>query len=233
MNISTKTKAASLGLKGIAFLSAAVGTLISALAGVGSFMGGKRVFMYFTIQSNIAIAVVCAVGAVLLLRNRKIGTPWYVVKFVGTVAITLTGVVFCLVLAPTMGSAAWNAQNILTHVVVPVAAVADFFLTSALCELRTRSVLLVTLPPLAYAVYACVGYVRGWQFGAGRNYPYFFLNWGSPAGAFGFTGALPFMGCAWWILALMVFLILVGYLYLRFARLIRKRKTRSRGEIKA
>lgn len=111
MNISTKTKAASLGLKGIVFLSAAVGTLISALAGVGSFMGGKRVFMYFTIQSNIAIAVVCAVGAVLLLRNRKIGTPWYVVKFVGTVAITLTGVVFCFVLAPTMGRFAWNLQT--------------------------------------------------------------------------------------------------------------------------
>ena len=152
MNISTKTKAASLGLKGIVFLSAVVGTLISALAGVGSFMGGRRVFMYFTIQSNIAIAVVCAVGAVLLLRNRKIGTPWYVVKFVGTVAITLTGVVFCFVLAPTMGRFAWNLQNILTHVIVPVASVADFLVTGVYGSIRKRSVLFVTLPPLAYAI---------------------------------------------------------------------------------
>jgi len=30
------------------------------------------------------------------------------VKFVGTVAITLTGLVFCFVLAPTMGKCAWN-----------------------------------------------------------------------------------------------------------------------------
>jgi hypothetical protein len=31
----------------------------------------------------------------------------------------------------------------------------------------------------------------------------------------------------------MVFLLLVGYLYLRLARLIRNRKTRRRGEMKA
>lgn len=223
MNISTKTKAASLGLKGIVFLSAAVGTLISALAGVGSFMGGRRVFMYFTIQSNIAIAVVCAVGAVLLLRNWKIGTPWYVVKFVGTVAITLTGAVFCFVLAPTMGRFAWNLQNILTHVIVPVASVADFLVTGVYGSIRKRSVLFVTLPPLAYAIYAGIGYVRGWQFARGVNYPYFFLNWGSPAGAFGFTRGLPFMGCVWWILALLAFLLLTGLQYLAAVNAIRKR----------
>ena len=233
MKLSETNRIVSLILKCVVVLAAVLGTVMSALAGSRSFMGGRVVFMYFTIQSNVAIAAVCAVGAVLLLRRRSVGRAWYAVKYVGTVAITLTGVVFCLVLAPTMGRAAWNVQNILTHVVVPAAAVADFFLTAALCELRTRSVLLVMLPPLAYAIYAGVGYVRGWQFGAGRNYPYFFLNWGSPAGAFGFTGELPFMGCAWWILALMVFLILVGYLYLRLARLIRNRKTRRRGEMKA
>ncbi|MBP5194169.1 MAG: hypothetical protein J6126_05515, partial [Clostridia bacterium] len=43
---------------------------------------------------------------------------------------------------------------------------------------------------------------------------YFFLNWGSPAGAFGFTDELPFMGCVWWILALLVLLLVVGIVYL-------------------
>ena len=52
------------------------------------------------------------------------------------------------------------------------------------------------------------------QFAEGYNYPYFFLNWGSPAGAFGFTDALPYMGCAWWILALFCALLIVGMLYL-------------------
>ena len=223
MNLSEKRRIVSLILKIVVIVSAAAGTAISALAGSRSFMGGSRVFMYFTIQSNIAIAVLCAVGAVLLLRNRQVGTAWFVVKFVGTVAITLTGVVFCFVLAPTMGKAAWNLQNILTHVVVPLFSVADYFVTGVSAEVRMRSVFFVTLPPLAYAIYAGIGYVRGWQFAKGLNYPYFFLNWGSPAGAFGFSRQLPFMGVAWWILALLAFLLAIGSLYLSIVRALRKR----------
>ena len=54
----------------------------------------------------------------------------------------------------------------------------------------------------------------------------FFLNWGSPAGAFGFTNGLPFVGVAWWILAILVFLIAIGYAYLVLADLIKKKTDR-------
>ena len=47
-----------------------------------------------------------------------------------------------------------------------------------------------------------------------KKYPYFFLNWGSPAGAFGFSKELPFMGCVWWIIALLIVILAVGYVYL-------------------
>ena len=53
------------------------------------------------------------------------------------------GGVFCFVLAPVMRSNAWNIRNVLTHVVVPVAAVLDFFVTgvfyfqpSKICRLQ-------------------------------------------------------------------------------------------------
>ena len=220
-------KTVSLILKGIVIVCAVTGTAISALAGRNTFMGGSRVFMFFTIQSNIAIALVCLIGAVLLIRKR-IPARWFVVKFVFTVSITLTGVVFCFVLAPTLKGNAWNLQNILTHVVVPIAAVADFFVTGIASDIRKRSVLLVTILPLLYAVYAGIGYVSGWEFIAGLNYPYFFLNWGSPAGAFGFTDGLPFMGCAWWILAILILLIAVGLLYLKVLDLEKKQLQRNR-----
>ncbi|MCR4710952.1 MAG: hypothetical protein K5707_01505 [Clostridia bacterium] len=54
-------------LKLIVILSAATGTAMSAWAGRNSFMGGSRVFMYFTIQSNIAIAIICAAGLMVFL----------------------------------------------------------------------------------------------------------------------------------------------------------------------
>ena len=221
--LSKVQKCLSCLLKAVVVLSAVIGTLISYLAGRDSFMGGKTVFMYFTIQSNIAIAIICAIGFCYLLQDKEIGKVWYAIKFVGTVAITLTGLVFGFVLAPTLGANAWNLQNTLTHLVVPVAAVIDFFVTSTVNRIRKRNVVLVTIPPILYAIYAGIGYAKGWQFAEGYNYPYFFLNWGSRAGAFGFTNELPFMGTAWWILLLLILLIVVGLGYLALADIIRKK----------
>lgn len=223
MKLSNSQKYVSYCLKTIVFLSAIIGTFLSAYAGRNSFMGGSRVFMYFTIQSNIAMAIISACGLFFVSQKKEIGLPWQIIKFVGTVSITLTGVVFCFVLAPTMGAAAWNIQNVLTHVVVPVVSIVDLFVVSKLLNLPKISVLYVIIPPILYAIYAGIGYVKGWEFAEGINYPYFFLNWGSEAGVFGFSSGLPFMGTAWWILALLIFLIIVGYIYLKIVDIIKHR----------
>lgn len=225
-SLSNSQKRISYLLKIIVFVSAVVGTFLSAYAGRHSFMGGSRVFMYFTIQSNIAVAIISLIGCFKISSKKEISRLWQVIKFVGTVAITLTGIVFCFVLAPTLGQAAWNAQNVLTHVVVPIAAVVDFFVVSHVGSLKKKDVIYVIIPPILYAIYAGIGYVKGWQFAEGINYPYFFLNWGSKAGAFGFTNELPFMGSAWWILVLLVFLILVALCYLAITNLIRRKLDR-------
>jgi hypothetical protein len=224
-NISAFQKKLSYVLKIVVIISALLGTFLSAYAGRHSFMGGSRVFMYFTIQSNIAMAIISAIGLCMLMTERQIKKPWHIIKFVGTVSITLTGVVFCFVLAPTLGEYAWNIQNVLTHVVVPVVSVLDFFVISALEGIEKENVIFVTIPPLLYAIYAGVGYIRGWEFADGINYPYFFLNWGSPAGAFGFSSELPFMGTFWWILLLLIFLMVVGGIYLFIGNTINKLRT--------
>ncbi|MBP0974544.1 MAG: hypothetical protein J6P20_00620, partial [Oscillospiraceae bacterium] len=161
---------------------------------------------------NIALAVICLIGLLKMLKSKPFSDLWYIIKFVGTISITLTGAVFCFVLVPA--GAVWNVQNVLTHVAVPVAGILDFFVTGISSSIKKRNDLWVIVPPILYAIYAGIGYVRNWQFAEGYNYPYFFLNWGSPAGAFGFTNELPYMGCAWWILALFCALLIVGMLYL-------------------
>ncbi len=185
-------------------------------------MGGGRMFMYFTIQSNIAVFLISLIGLALLAGKGRAERAWYVIQFVGTISITLTGVVFTFVLAPTLGRYAWTVPNTLTHVVVPAVSIIDFFVTGAYGDLRKRDVFYVVLPPLAYAVYAGIGFAAGWEFSDGIHYPYFFLNWGSPAGAFGFTKELPFMGCVWWILALLIFLLAVGCGFLLILDGVRK-----------
>ncbi|MCR5676908.1 MAG: Pr6Pr family membrane protein [Agathobacter sp.] len=227
MNQISATRARiSYVLKLIVFLSATIGTFLSAYAGRHSFMGGRVVFMYFTIQSNLAIAVICLIGAILMQRRRAVSQGWYVIQFVGTVSITLTGVVFGFVLAPTLGADAWNTQNTLTHLVVPLVAVVDYFVSAYDANMKGRNVFWVIVPPLLYAIYAGIGYVRGWQFAEGIRYPYFFLNWGSPAGAFGFSRELPLMGSAWWILLLLLFLVVVGFVYWFIANAIAKKFSR-------
>ena len=225
MNAESKVRRCiSYTLKIIVVLSAAAGVFLSAYAGRNSFMGGSRVFMYFTIQSNIAVALISLIGCCLMLTKKKVGEAWHVIQFVGAVAITLTGVVFGFVLAPTLGVNAWNVQNTLTHVVVPIAAVADFLIVAYGEDIRKKNVIYVIIPPVLYAIYAAIGYVRGWDFALGINYPYFFLNWGSSAGAFGFTKEMPYMGTAWWILALLIFLIIVGCCYLMIININRKNR---------
>ena len=224
--LSTGRRLVSYLLKCVVVVSAAVGVILSAMASASTFMGGGRVFMYFTIQSNIAIGLICLIGGLLLAAGRKPGNGWHVIKFMGTVSITLTGVVFCFVLAPTLGRYAWNAQNILTHVVVPIAAIADFFVAGICGDLKWSDALYGTLPPLAYAVYAGIGYAAGWEFSPGRNYPYFFLNWGSPAGAFGFSRELPFMGCGWWLVGLFILVYLVGLAYVSALNAMKRRAMR-------
>lgn len=182
-----------------------------------AFMGGKTVWLFFTIQSNIWIALVALVGFFLMLFRVPMPRWMGVLQLVMTVSITLTAMVYCCMLAPLMGEYAFILTNVLTHVVVPIAAVVDLFICSPALQLRSRDAFYVTIPPLYYLGFSSLGYVLNWQFANGVNYPYFFLNWGSPAGAFGFCDTLPFMGVMYYVFFLLISLYLCGRLYVAIA----------------
>ena len=224
---SNVQKTVSVLLKAVVIAGAFFGILLSARASSNDFMGGKTLYMYFTIQSNIAIALLCLAGFYFLLRKKPVPGVWYVIKLVGTISITLTGTVFCFALAPVLGAGVWNPQNILTHVVVPLAAVADFFVTGVNSNLRKSSVFYVLIPPFAYVIYAGIAYAEGWRFSGGAKAPYFFLDWGNPAGAFGFTKEFPFMGCVWWISFAFLALLLIALGYLKILDCIKKYNRKS------
>jgi len=222
MNLSKKRKITSLILKIVVIISAIVGTILS-YNSANEFMSGSTVFMYFTIQSNLLIALVCLIGLCFILSKKEINNIWLIIKFVSTIVITLTGLVFCFVLAPTLGKEAWNLANILTHVIVPVCSIIDFFIIGLDSNYKKRDVLFVIIPPLLYAIYAGIGYANNWEFSKDTNYPYFFLNWGSKAGAFGFSNELPFIGVMYWIILLLLLLIGLGFLYLKILSILKKK----------
>ena len=210
-------KITSLILKSIVVLAAGVGVITHAVA-------DYRALLFFTSQSNIWIGATCLVGLVLMLFKAPLKNWMYSLKLIFTVSITLTGVVYCSMLAPALGAQAYTFTSTLLHVVVPVAAVADFFVYDFPCAYKKWECLTVTIPPFYYLIFAGIGFARNWDFGyGGQNYPYFFLDWGSPAGAFGFCSEVPFMGVFYYVVILLMFVVGVGALYILLANLIRRK----------
>lgn len=224
-----KKNIVSLVIKFLVVLCSFIGVGIC-LSSDSSFMGGATTLLYFTIQSNLWIGITCLVAGIILIvemtKHIVIARRWmYVLKLVFTVSITLTGVVFCFVLAPTMSDSAWTLANVLTHVLVPIFAIADFFYFDYKEEFKSKDCLYAAIPPLYYLGFASIGYIAGWNFGGGNNYPYFFLNWGSKAGAFGFSSELPFLGVVYWIIIMLAFIIGVAWLYIKIAGKIQVKKS--------
>ena len=212
-------KITSLILKSIVALSVIVGVIIHMVA-------DARAILYFTTQSNIWIGVTCLVGLALMIFKLPVKKWFYSIKLVFTVSITLTGVVYCTMLAPYMGEEAYTFSSTLLHVIVPVVSVADFFVYDYVAQFKRWECVTATIPPIYYLVFAGIGYALNWDFGyGGQNYPYFFLNWGSPAGAFGFSSESPYIGVFYYVVILSAFVVGVAALYVLVAKLIRKRFT--------
>lgn len=137
----------------------------------GSAAGPERVlrfFSYFTVQSNI----VSMVTASLLLRDpRRDGRGWRVARFAAILGMTVTFVVYIVVLRPLLDleGAAW-LTDLLFHYVAPVMTVAGWLLFGPSGRAELRVLGLVIVWPLAYFVYTqLLGTASGW-------YPYPFLD---------------------------------------------------------
>jgi hypothetical protein len=150
-------------------------------------------------------------------NSIRVKNALYLLKYVFTVSITLTGFIFCAVLAPGAANDnynAWTYASIMTHIIVPVLSVADFFIDSYRIRILKRQIPLVALPPFLYMIFASVLCILKVDFGRGEPFPYFFLNFNSPAGIFGFSNEMPYViGSFYWILFMLGIIIGVGALY--------------------
>lgn len=196
-----------------------VALIISVIVGVlySFFFGhvhGVSTLLYFTVQSNIWIMIVDIILIIFLIKvlktnNYELDNRLYLVKQIFTVAITITSLVYLLVLVPGYylmsdpieGYHPFNLGGTLLHIVVPAIAIVDFLLFTRKAQYNKTSFLWALIPPCYYLGFSAIGYFLKWDFGNGRNYPYFFMNYDSPAGFFGFSKTMPyFMGSFYWML---------------------------------
>lgn len=162
--------------------------------------------MYFTIQSNIwiIITVFCFMIIEIVEFTQKrviINSAARSLKLVFTVSINLTGVVFTIMLAPASGGLKGFVYlpNVLLHIIVPVVASFDFLWFDFKTEHKYKDIPYALIPPVFYAIFSVICFYNNILF-LDKPYPYFFFNFGSPAGWFGFCNELPYMGSFYWIL---------------------------------
>lgn len=139
-----------------------------------------RFFAYFTIQSNLLVAVTSTVLARDPLLGRR---GWRVARVAGLVGITVTGLVHFFLLRPLLDleGASWAADKLL-HMVVPVLALAAWAWAGPRPRITARTSAYALAWPVVWVVWTLVvGRVDGWV-------PYPFLDadeegWGAVAGA--------------------------------------------------
>ena len=180
--------------------------------------------LYFTGLSNIWIiltfATMLAVRYVKRLSdNTRVKNSLYILRYVFTVSITLTGFIFCTLLGPGAkydGYNAWTFSNVMTHAVVPTFAIVDFFVDGYRVRLSKKHVLFTAVPPFVYMLFALILGAFKIDFGRGDPYPYIFFNLDSPAGIFGFSNVPPYIiGTFYWMLLMLGFILSIGIFYRR------------------
>jgi len=159
-------------------------------------------FGYFTIQSNIFIALAFAATLVAAARRKRGELGLSLFRGASTVYIATTGIVYntLLVNVDVQTSVQWS--NDVLHRVLPVYAVLDWLLFSDRARLLFRHVWWFLLYPAVWLVVILVrGATDGWV-------PYPFLN---PDLGYGVV-ALYCLGVA-------VFIVLMGVLVIGMSRL--------------
>jgi hypothetical protein len=148
-------KKISLVLKICVILGAFVGIFFGFLsADADGYSHWSKRLLYFTAQSNVWIALTYAAIIWKDYLSKSKNAVWkdrlYVLKYIFTVSITLTGFIFCAVLAPGAEKGnynAWTLTNVITHAVVPLVSVVDFFVDKYRVCISKKHAICSVIPP--------------------------------------------------------------------------------------
>lgn len=230
----------SCGLKLFVIIFSIAGLLCNFIsASADGYSHWSKRLLYFTTLSNLWIAV--TVALMLLLpyasawnSSTRVKNFLYILRYIFVISITLTGFIFCFVLAPGAENDnynAWTVGSIFVHVLVPAASIADFFVDPCRVHVQWRHAFLTLVPPFFYLVFASLLGSLGVDFGRGDTFPYFFMNYNSPAGVFGTSDVMPYkIGSFYWIAFMLLVIISLAALYRALYNLARKKNGKHRAE---
>lgn len=202
-------------------------SLIASVYGLVFTIDSIKSFTFFTTLSNVALDIVLAVFIVLdviLLTKEKDykSNGLYILKFLMTLSITLTCLVYMIILGPTSENGLIGAYlnkyagSLGVHLIGPVFAIADFLMFDKGFSAKK---IYAVIPPLCYVAFVYILAALGVRWYDTMTAPYNFLNYAAPTGWFGWDlskmGSESLgIGVVYMIVVLLLIFIGIGLLYL-------------------
>ncbi len=167
---------------------------------------------YFTILSNITVTVVTFMllfRPELFTRQDRIGNRWRALRLDSLLMITITGIVYNVLLKGG-DKVGWDLiSDTLQHALNPIVTVVVFFIVGPRGMIDLKTIARAMVVPIVWAV---VALLRGQVIGA---YPYFFLD----VATVGWASVITF------ILAIMVFAIVIALIFMAYDKVASKRQS--------
>lgn len=196
------------------------GVYLQAIIDGGFFK--PKIYLYFTILSNTAIAVIVLVmlpvRVMEILTKQKIVPQWfYTLKYIVTSALFTTLVVAFAILAPAVHNIHYvlSLKNVLAHLLTPLLATMDFLIFDKEYMIKKYSVFQSLILPGAFALITLLLSIKGVYYTNGTYYPYFFFDYRSLGW---FTLSLHRLGTAWWFLIIAGITMFSAWLLLKLKK---------------
>ncbi|WP_425309022.1 Pr6Pr family membrane protein [Ammonicoccus fulvus] len=168
----------------VAILAALVTNTVEAVLGI-SDTTPIRLWSYFTLQSNLVLAVIFLIGA--FVAQDRLPAWWDTARGGAAFYMTMTGIIYVVLIAPPEEFLSWSLSwtGIVQHRIGPWAAFLDWALVWMTAKAGWKRPLSWLVYPILFLIAAMVrGAITGW-------YPYHFLD---PLQAGGWGGVATLTG---------------------------------------
>lgn len=192
---------------------------------IPSFMS-DHILDYYTFQSNLLVLIffliLCIINTLEIISKKEFNLKiLYLIKYIVTVAITITFVVFHTLISGN--TLIIHIANLIVHYIVPLMTLIDFLIFDKKYNIASNQVVFSLVYPLIYLLFILFRPKSGNPFinldGSLSNYPYFFLD----IDRFGWFQIHNGLGVFYWICLFLVGIIILGNIILLLKKIISKK----------
>lgn len=144
------------------------------------FLTFEKGILYFTNLSNLLCMIYFLVLVILMITNKvKRNDIYYIFKGMVTMGITLTMIVYNLLLANSNAAGVFENHQLecsIVHIVVPLMVIFDYIIFGEKGKLKKEYPLIWSFVLIAYQLFILIYTLCGGTFVNGATYPYPFMD---------------------------------------------------------